>query len=330
MVKKQKPVYYGGQAVIEGVMMKGPRQYAVVCRKPDGELVTMKKPVDTIKNKYPILKAPVVRGVVNFIEQFALGMKLISWSANQAGEEEEELGGGAMALSITIALVLVIAFFFVLPVWLGTIAHSYIGDFGRSLLEGIIRIALFVLYIVAIRRMQEIKRLFQYHGAEHKTINALESGEELTPANAARHSLIHYRCGTSFLLMTMIIMIIIFTFVGQTEHAWGRVVIKLCLAPLVAGITYEFIFWAAGHYRYRVVRILIAPGMWLQRLTTAEPNHEQLAVAIAALKDVLPSLAPLTEVVGDHARQVAGEASIPATAPAVPATVDDHLKRCNE
>ena len=287
MPKKERPFYYGGQAVIEGVMMLGKNGYAVSCRKPNGEIVTKEAPVNTIKKKYPALGLPVIRGFVNLIEMLALGMKTITWSADQAGEEDEELGGFAMFVSIFLAVVLVVGIFFFLPTWAGTAAHPYIGDFGRSLLEGVIRITLFVLYIIAIRRMSDIRRVFEYHGAEHKTITCREHGEELTPENAAKYSTRHLRCGTSFLLLVMIVMIIIFTFVGQTQGTLWRVVIKLALMPVVAGITYEFTRWAAGHCEYRIVRLLMAPGLALQGLTTGQPDASQLEVAIHSLNVVM-------------------------------------------
>lgn len=283
----KKKYFYGGQAVIEGVMMMGPKEYAVAVRRPGGDIVVKKEPVDTIKNRFPILKWPIVRGFVNLIEMMVLGMKNITWSANQAGEEEEELGLGGMILAIAVALVAVVGVFLALPVFVGTWLHPYIGDFGRSALEGVIRIAAFVCYVIAIRRMPDILRVFQYHGAEHKTIATFEHGDVLTPEAAKKYSTLHRRCGTSFILMVMIIMIIIFTFVGQTESSWARIVIKLVSMPLVAGITYEFTRWAANHAQYRIVRMVTAPGLWLQKLTTEEPDLSQLEVAITSLKAVL-------------------------------------------
>ncbi len=280
----KKKYFYGGQAVIEGVMMMGPEQYAVAVRRPDGEIVVKKEPVDTIKNRFPILKWPIIRGFVNLIEMLVLGMKTITWSANQAGEEEEEMGMGAMVLAILLAAVVTIAIFLVLPVLVGTWLHPYIGDFGRSALEGVIRITAFILYLLAIRRMPDILRVFQYHGAEHKTIATFEHGDVLTPAAAKKYTTLHRRCGTSFVLMVMIVMIVLFTFVGQTESSWTRMLIKLVSMPLVAGITYEFTRWSARHCQYLLVRIVTAPGLWLQKLTTEEPDLGQLEVAITALK----------------------------------------------
>jgi len=280
----KKKHFYGGQAVIEGVMMMGPKEYAVAVRRPDGEIVVKKEPVDTIKNRFPILKWPIIRGFVNLIEMMVLGMKIITWSANQAGEEEEELGLGAMIFAILLAVAVVIGLFLVLPVLVGTWLHPYIGDFGRSAAEGILRITGFVLYILLIRRMPDILRVFQYHGAEHKTISTFEHGDVLTPEAAKKYSTLHRRCGTSFVMMVMILMIVIFTFVGQTESSWMRILIKLVSMPLVAGITYEFTRWSASHYQFFLVRMVTAPGLWLQKLTTEEPDLSQLEVGITALK----------------------------------------------
>ena len=193
-----------------------------------------------------------------------------------------------MALAIGIALVAVVVLFMLVPVWIGTQAHTYVGDFGRSLIEGILRIIIFLIYVVAIRRMSDIMRVFQYHGAEHKTINAYEAGEELTPENVAKYSTRHLRCGTSFVLMVMIFMIIIFTFVGQTDSVWTRTLIKLLCMPFVAGLTYEFNRFAARHCENACIRVFIQPGLWLQRLTTEEPDHSQIEVAIRSLKAVIP------------------------------------------
>ena len=287
----KKPFFYGGQAVIEGVMMMGPNGYAVSVRRPDGSIATRKEKQHSVKEKFPFLKWPVIRGFVNLIEMLVLGMSTITWSANQSGEEEEELSAKEMALAIVIALVAVIGLFLVLPAWLGTWLRPQIGDFGRSLLEGVVRIVIFLIYLLLIRRMDDILRVFQYHGAEHKTINAYEDGEELTPENVANYSTRHLRCGTSFVLMVMIMMIIVFTFIGQTETVWARVLIKLVSMPFVAGLTYEFTRWSARHCQNRCVRVLITPGLWLQRLTTEEPDLDQLAVAIRSLKAVIPDYA---------------------------------------
>ncbi|MGI5874688.1 MAG: DUF1385 domain-containing protein [Bacillota bacterium] len=304
----KKPFYYGGQAVIEGVMMMGPEGYAISVRRPDGSIATRKERHHSIKEKWGFLKWPVIRGFVNLIEMLVLGMSTITWSANQSAEEEEELSAKEMALSVGIAVVAVLALFLVLPTWAGTALRPYIGDFGRSLLEGVLRIAVFLIYLLLIRRMDDILRVFRYHGAEHKTINAYEAGAALTPEAVSAYSTRHLRCGTSFVLMVMIMMILVFTFVGQTETTWARVLIKLVCMPFVAGLTYEFTRFSAGHCGNPIVRALITPGLWLQRLTTEEPDLDQLAVAIRSLKAVIPDYAethPEEEVIIDYREEAA-------------------------
>ncbi len=307
----KKPFYYGGQAVIEGVMMMGPEGYAVSARRPDGRIVTRKEQHHSVKERLTFLKWPVIRGFVNLIEMLVLGMSTITWSANQSAEEEEELSAKEMIFSVVIALVAVIGLFLVLPTWLGTGLRPVIGDFGRSFFEGVLRIAIFLIYLALIRRMEDILRVFQYHGAEHKTINAYEAGAELTPEAVKAYSTRHLRCGTSFVLMVMIVMIIVFTFVGQTETTWARVLIKLACMPFVAGLTYEFTRFAANHCHHPLVRAAITPGLWLQRLTTEEPDLDQLAVAIRSLKAVIPGYAenhPEEEAIRDYREEEAAEA----------------------
>ena len=284
---KDKKIYYGGQAVMEGIMMQGPKGKAIACRKEDGTIVYNIQNIKQPKERYPILGWPVLRGFISFFFSMKNGVQDLTWSAAQQGEtEEESLTAWDMVLAIGLALLLTVGFFVALPVWLGTVLHPYIGDFGRSLLEGVIRISLFLGYVLAIRRLPDIKRLFAYHGAEHKTINALEAGVILKPENVRDFSRIHTRCGTSFILMVMVLMILIFTFIGQTKGAFGRMGIKLLLMPVVAGLSYELFRLPLHFPNSRLVRILVAPGLAMQRLTTAEPDDSQLAIAIAAVTHV--------------------------------------------
>ena len=277
-------IYYGGQAVMEGVMMQGPRGKAIACRKEDKSIVYNIAEVRPPKERYPILGWPVIRGFISFFFSLKSGVQDLTWSAAQIGESEEEsLSTKDMVLAIAVALIVTMLFFVALPVWLGTLVYPYIGGFGRSLLEGILRLSLFLSYVLLIRRMPEIKRLFAYHGAEHKTINALEAGVTLKPETVSGFSRIHTRCGTSFILMVMVMMILIFTFIGQTKGAWGRMGIKLMLMPLIAGLSYELFRLPLRFPESRLVKLLVAPGLAMQRLTTAEPDDGQLAVAIAAL-----------------------------------------------
>ena len=269
---------------MEGVMMQGPRGKAIACRKDDGAIVYNIRELRSPKENFPALGWPIVRGCVSFFFSLKSGVQDLTWSAAQQGESEEEsLSTRDMVLAVALALALTLVFFVALPVWLGTWAHPYIGDFGRSLLEGVLRLTLFLSYVLAIRRLPDIKRLFAYHGAEHKTINALEAGAMLKPDTVREFSRIHTRCGTSFILMVMVLMILIFTFIGQTTGALGRMGVKLLLMPLVAGLSYELYRLPLRYPDNRLVRLLVAPGLAMQRLTTAEPDEGQLAVAIAAL-----------------------------------------------
>lgn len=281
-----KKPYYGGQAVIEGVAMQGPEGKAIACRKTNGEIVIKIDQKPSIKKRYPILAKPVIRGFISFAESMISGIKDITWSAAQIDEDESEtIGTKEMVLSIALAFIIAVGLFVALPVFLANFAYPFVGDFGRSFFEGLLRAGFFILYIVIISRLEDIKRLFAYHGAEHKTISTYEAGERLTVANARPHSTIHPRCGTSFILMAMMIMIIFYTFVGQTDPL-HRILIKVICLPLVAGISYELYRLPLFFPNSILVRTLVAPGLWLQKLTTKEPDDSQLEVAIAALKAV--------------------------------------------
>lgn len=278
--------YYGGQAVLEGVMMQGPKGKAIVCRDAQGRLVRKISSSASIREKYPILKCPIIRGCIAFGESLIKGMQDITWSAAQAGEsEEDQLSKKDMAIAIILAVVLTVVLFIAIPVFAANYIRPYVGDFGRSLAEGLLRLAIFIGYVVAISRMSDIKRLFQYHGAEHKTIFAYEAGKVLTVENVRPYTTIHPRCGTSFLLMAMIIMIIVFTFVGRTDPL-ERILIKILCMPIVAGVSFEVYRLPLKFPNNIFVRALTAPGMWMQRLTTSEPDDGQLAVAIASITSV--------------------------------------------
>ena len=269
---------------MEGVMMQGPRGKAIACRKENGEIVYKIREFKPLKERYPILGWPIFRGFVSFFISMVNGVQDLTWSAAQIGESEEEtLSAKEIALAVGLALLLTLAFFVALPVALATWAHPYIGDFGRSLLEGLMRVGMFLGYVLIIRRMPDVMRLFAYHGAEHKTINALEQGAELNPASVKKFSCIHTRCGTSFILMVVLLMILMFTFIGQTKGSLGRMGLKLLLMPLIAGLSYELFRLPLRFPDNRLVKILVAPGLAMQRLTTAEPDEAQIEVAIAAL-----------------------------------------------
>ncbi|MGI6361612.1 MAG: DUF1385 domain-containing protein [Bacillota bacterium] len=273
---------YGGQAVMEGVVMNGPGGKAIACRKEDDRIVYKTEVKKPLKERYPLVGWPIIRGFVAFLSALIVGIKDISWSAAQAGEGEEQLENKDIVLAIVLAAAMAIGLFVVVPVLIGNFAWAAGGDFARSLTEGFIRLGIFLAYVLFISRMPDIQRLFAYHGAEHKTINAVEAGEPLTPENVMKHSRIHTRCGTSFLLMSMLLMIIIFTFVGQTD-ALHRILIKVITMPLVAGVAYELFRLPLRFPDNPLVKALTAPGLWMQKITTNEPSKEQLEVAITSM-----------------------------------------------
>lgn len=286
MKKQAAPEYFGGQALIEGVLMQGSQGYAMASRAADGRIVYKQGRRQALKQRIPILGLPLLRGVVSFCESMYVGFSSLSWSAFQAGEEEEEkLSWKEMAAAIVMALALTIVFFVILPVFAASFSVQYVGAFGRSLLEGLIRVALFLAYVFAISRIPDIHRVFQYHGAEHKTINAWEAGLPLTVANVRRQSRLNCRCGTSFILMSMIMMVLIFTFVGNTDPL-HRILIKIATMPVVMGVAYEVFRLPLKYPDNPVVRALTAPGLWLQRLTTQEPDAKMIEVALTALLKV--------------------------------------------
>jgi uncharacterized protein YqhQ len=282
------PFQYGGQAVIEGVMMRGPDSRAVAVRKPDQSIIIDEKKVDSITKKMPFLKWPLVRGVIVLFESLIMGIEALSFSANQAvDDEEEQLTAKEMIITIVLSLGLAILLFAVLPT---AAAHLLIiiapGSFVQNLIEGFFRIAVFLIYVVAIGRLGDIKRVFQYHGAEHKVINAYEAGDELVVDRVQRYSTLHPRCGTSFLLIVMVISILIFSLLGH-QVLWWRILSRVLLLPVVAGISYELVKLSGKYTAAPLCRILIAPGMWLQKLTTNAPDDGQVEVAISAFRAVL-------------------------------------------
>ena len=296
-----KKTSIGGQAVMEGVMMKNRDIYAVAVRKPDHMIEIQKGRCDSLLDRYAICRLPIIRGVVSFVESMTVGMKTLTWSSSFFEEEETKPGRvesflqkifGDKLESILMAGVMVVSFllalgiFMVLPFWISNLLKPYITSYTvRTLVEGLIRVGLFLLYVVLISRMEDIRRVFMYHGAEHKTINCLEHGEDLTPANIRKYSRLHKRCGTSFLLIVMIVSIFIFMFI-RVDQVLLKVALRILLIPLVAGISYEFIR-LAGRSESRLVNILSRPGLCLQYLTTREPDDEMLEVAVASVEGVL-------------------------------------------
>jgi len=299
--KDPNPNNIGGQAVIEGVMMRGKKIYAMAVRNPEGQIVVEKQDWGGLGRK-GLFRLPIFRGIAAFVDSLVSGTKILMRSAEIAGEgwEEEELSPFEQWLtdklgdkindiliyvSVFFSLVLGMALFFVLPVFLGNFFKAYVPTWALGVIEGLVRIAIFLGYLWLISRMKEIKRVFQYHGAEHKTIACLESGQELTVENVRPCTRLHKRCGTSFLLFVMLISMVVFFFV-RTDVFVIRLVTRICLVPFIAGISYEVIRWA-GKSESSFVKIVSAPGLCLQKLTTAEPDDSQIECAIAAMKGVL-------------------------------------------
>ncbi|RME80588.1 MAG: DUF1385 domain-containing protein [Caldilineae bacterium] len=283
--------YYGGQAVIEGVMMRGRRKVAVAARNPQGEIILHEEPLPARIYQGRVSRLPFVRGTVLLWDALVLGTRALMWSADVAiGEEEESEGfSGPVAWgTMLVSLAFGVGLFFLLPTAVSQWLEQSLGlaKTVSSLLEGFLRIILFLAYILAIGRMKDVQRVFAYHGAEHKTINAYEAGAPLTPESVARFSTQHTRCGTSFLLFVLVISILLFVPL-QFDLWWLRLLSRLVLIPVVAGISYEFLRFSTRYRRNPIMRVLIAPGLALQKLTTREPDLEMLEVAIAALIPVL-------------------------------------------
>jgi uncharacterized protein YqhQ len=283
----------GGQAVLEGVMMRGPSNWAVAVRKPNGQIAEVCRPIESVMKRHWFFRLPIVRGVVALGESLAIGFRALSISANYAAAEdnelaeaeEQELSRAALVFAFLIAIGFAISVFKVGPALLADLLPISNG-FLFVLVEGLIRVTVFVLYLFLISLLPDLRRVFQYHAAEHKAINAYEAGEELEPERVQRFSLIHPRCGTAFLLWVMVIAIFVFAFFGRPVWYW-LIVTRILLLPVIAGLAYELIRFAGKHTDNRVVMTLLAPGLWLQRLTTREPTLDQLEVSIRALREVL-------------------------------------------
>ena len=302
-MSEKKMTSIGGQAIIEGVMMRGPHKIAMAVRKPDGEIIVEEKPN---KSHKIISKIPLVRGVFTFFESMIIGVQALMFSANfydiddgTAKEKEEtkddtkpnEVPTYLMYLSVLFSLVISIGMFILLPNFVsGLIVPNKEGNILLyNVVESVLRISIFVLYLLIVSKMKDIQRVFEYHGAEHKTIFCYENGEELTPANVKKYKRFHPRCGTSFLLFVMLISIIVFSLVGRHPNIFINMGIRILLLPLVAGISYEIIKFAGRNADKKCISWLNKPGMWLQRLTTREPDESQIEVAIASLKAVIPN-----------------------------------------
>jgi uncharacterized protein YqhQ len=282
----------GGQAVLEGVMMRGPSNWSLAVRKPDGEIAQLNRTIDSVMARHRIFRLPIIRGVIALGESLAIGFRALAISANYAaqdeGEDEEvstEIGRGALIFAFAIAIGFALLLFKVTPALVTSwLPIETTGAF--VVVEGLIRVTIFILYLAVISLLPDLRRVFEYHGAEHKAINAYEAGEELEPATVQRFSLIHPRCGTAFLLWVMVIAIFVFAFFGQPAWYW-LITSRILLLPVIAGIAYELIRFAGKHTDNRILMTLLAPGLWLQRLTTREPTLDQLEISISALKEVL-------------------------------------------
>jgi uncharacterized protein YqhQ len=283
----------GGQAVLEGVMMRGPSTWALAVRKPNGEIAEVNRPIQSVMARHWIFRLPIIRGIIALGESLAIGFRALAISANYAAQEEghdgeeveTELSRGALIFAFAIAIGFALMLFKVTPALITSwLPIDTTGWF--VLVEGLIRVTLFIGYLLVISLLPDLRRVFEYHAAEHKVINAYEAGEELVPERVQKFSLIHPRCGTAFLLWVMVIAIFVFAFLGQPPLPW-LIASRILLLPLIAGLAYELIRFAGRHTGNRVLMALLAPGLWLQRLTTRQPSLDQLEVSIRALKEVL-------------------------------------------
>ena len=288
----------GGQAVMEGVMMRAPHSYCVAVRKPNGEIVTEQKPLERVSEKYPIFKLPILRGLGTLGHAMTLGLKALQFSANVAlselpgqdgekgkNEKPPELSGWMMAAPLAFSLLFFLFMYKFVPLFLATelgkAVPSLHGRFAVNMMDGVIRLVIFLGFLTLISRMKDIRRMFQYHGAEHKVVFNFESGEPVTVENAQKFVTFHPRCGTSFLLLVMVLAILIYPLVPFDSFV-AKLAARIVLLPLIVGISYELIRYAARH-RQGLMAALTAPGLWLQRVTTQPPSDEQASVAIHAL-----------------------------------------------
>ena len=287
---------YGGQAVIEGVMMRGSQGMAIAMRAPTQEIVIETGPLSSIY-KSKIIKVPFLRGMLALWDALGLGIRALTTSANVQTGEDEKLEGAQLYITLGISLALAIGLFFLLPAGIGHLAQQFLSwdSFWSNLLEGVIRLGLLIGYIWMIGRVPDVKRVFSYHGAEHKTINAFESGAELTPQSVARFPLEHARCGTAFLLTLVVFSVIFFSLLGSLPVGL-RLLSRIIFIPVIAGIAYEYIRWTANHMNSALVRVVIKPNLALQRLTTREPSLDMLEVAIAAFQAMRAQEKPVPEM----------------------------------
>lgn len=300
MEKRLRKGTLGGQAVIEGVMMKGGNRYSVAVRRPDGKIEVKLNQYRSLSERHALCKVPFIRGIVNFLDSMVVGMKTLTYSSSFYDEEEEETKADKVfkeifkekaedmiiGVTVILSLIIAVALFMLLPAGIAEFIGKWVQSrIALSFIEGIIRLAIFIIYVILISKMEDIRRLFMFHGAEHKTINCYESGDDLTPENVARYSRYHKRCGTSFIFIVLIVSIFVFMFI-TADQMWLRFLLRLLLVPVVAGISYEFIR-LAGRYDNIILNILSRPGIWVQQLTTKEPDEEMIEVAIISVEAVL-------------------------------------------
>jgi len=296
-----KPSGIGGQAVIEGIMMRNKDVYSVAVRKPDNEIVVIKKENKLLTQKYKILNFPIIRGVINFVESLVVGTSTLTYSASFYEDPQEQkpthvdkfakvvfkdkLESVVMAVTVLISIAFAVGLFMIAPYYISRTLSNYIPSKGvLNLVEGLIRVFIFIIYILLISLMKDIQRVYMYHGAEHKCINCIEHGLVLNVENVRKSSRLHKRCGTSFLFFVMFISVIFFIFI-RVSNPFGQIAIRLVLVPIIAGVSYEIIRWA-GKSDNIVVKIISKPGMWLQALTTREPDDDMIEVAIRAVEEV--------------------------------------------
>ena len=290
--KREEQLRVGGQAVIEGVMMRSPNSMAIAVRRPNGEIVVRRERLTFFSEKTFLSKLPLVRGVMNLLSALILGMKALNFSANQALEEEKETGPWAIGITFVFALCFGILLFFLIPLFLTKwlrFAIPMVSENGIlfNLVDGIIRLIIFLFYLWAISLFKEIQRIFQYHGAEHKSIFAFESGGCLRPDRVKGFSHLHPRCGTSFLLIVMVVSILVFALIPHHLSFGYKVASRVVFIPLIAGLSYEFMRFADRNRENKGMQYFIKPGLWLQRMTAREPSETQIEVALRALQEVL-------------------------------------------
>lgn len=297
MISKPTPTHIGGQAVLEGVMMRGKTHWVVSVRRPDDQIVSTTKPLPSWSKRWKFMRWPLVRGMVALAEALTLGIGALSFSAQESSDEDIEIGTKEMVITMIIGFALALGLFFALPVFLTRFSHNMVDvlvpakSWEKTILlnvvEGGIRLLIFFGYLVLVSRLKDIRRVFEYHGAEHKTIHAFEHGVEMVPEKIDEFSTLHVRCGTSFLLVVMVISIFIFALLGTPPSILTRIGLRFLVLPFVAGISYEIIKFAGRHENTKLVKIIMSPGLALQRLTTRPPSRDQIEVAVASLKDLL-------------------------------------------